>query len=89
LTWFPRFHQAPRWYSDDRVEDGVRIPAHVWREAFHGLPAARLLTEAATITARTLIAWGGRDELVTRDHQERLAAAIPDSPRSTRTPVTR
>ncbi|MGY4767980.1 alpha/beta fold hydrolase [Kribbella sp. CWNU-51] len=79
LTWFPRFHRVPRWYIDDRVRDGVRIPAHVWREAFNGLTAARPPTDAATITAPTLILWGDHDELLTRDHEERLAAAIPDS----------
>jgi rifampin ADP-ribosylating transferase len=79
LTWFPRFHQVPRWYIDDRVQDGVRIPAHVWREAFNGLTVARPPTEAATITAPTLIVWGDHDELLTREQEERLAAAIPDS----------
>jgi pimeloyl-ACP methyl ester carboxylesterase len=79
LTWFPRFHPVPAWYIDDRVRDGVRIPAHVWREAFNGLTAARPPTDAATITAPTLILWGARDELLTRDHEERLAAAIPGS----------
>ena len=79
LTWFPRFHPVPRWYIDDRVRDGVRIPAHVWREAFNGLTAARPPTDVATITAPTLILWGDHDELLTRDDEERLAAVIPDS----------
>jgi pimeloyl-ACP methyl ester carboxylesterase len=79
LTWFPRFHPVPQWYIDDRVRDGVRIPARVWREAFDGLTAARPPTDAATIGAPTLIVWGDRDELLTRDHAESLAAAIPDS----------
>ena len=79
LTWFPRFHQVPRWYIEGRVQDGARIPAHVWREAFNGLTVARPPTEAATITAPTLIVWGDHDELLTREQEERLAAAIPDS----------
>ena len=29
LTWFARCHPVPQWYIDDRVRDGVRIPAHV------------------------------------------------------------
>ena len=79
LTWFPRFHPVPRWYIDDRVRDGARIPAHVWREALNGLTAARPPTDVATITAPTLILWGDHDELLTRDDEERLAAVIPDS----------
>jgi len=89
LTWFPRFHQVPEWYIDDRVRDGVRVPAHVWRETLDGLINARPPTDTATITARTLIVWGDHDELLTREHQEALAAAIrpPDSS-SMRRPVT-
>lgn len=79
LTWFPRFHRVPRWYIEDRVRDGVSIPAHVWRQTFTGLTAARPPTDAATITAPTLILWGDQDRLLTRDQQDALAAAIPAS----------
>jgi rifampin ADP-ribosylating transferase len=79
LTWFPRFHQVPPWYIDGRVQDGARMPAHVWREALAGLVTARPPTDMATITAPTLIVWGARDELLTREHQQALAAAIPAS----------
>lgn len=79
LTWFPLFHQVPQWYIDGWVEDGVRVPAHVWREALAGLVTARPPAEAATITAPTLIVWGARDELLTCEHQQALADAIPAS----------
>jgi pimeloyl-ACP methyl ester carboxylesterase len=79
LDWFPRFHDVPDWYLEDRVDDGVRTPAHVWRKALIGLYTAVPPTETGTITAPTLIIWGARDELLPRDDQERLAAAIPGS----------
>ena len=79
LTWFPRFRQVPQWYIDGRVQDGVRMPSHVWREALAGLVSARPPTDVATIMAPTLIVWGARDELLTREHQQALAAAIPAS----------
>jgi len=79
LTWFPRFHQVPQWYIDDRVRDGVRIPANVWRDTFNGLITARPPTDAGTIAAPTLIIWGDRDEFLTREQEEALAAAIPAS----------
>jgi len=79
LTWFPRFHQVPQWYIDDRVRDGVRIPANVWRDTFNGLITARPPTDAGTIAAPTLIIWGDRDELLTQEQEEALAAAIPVS----------
>ena len=79
LTWFPLFHQVPQWYIDDRVRDGVRIPAHVWRDTFNGLITARPPTAAGIIAAPSLIIWGDRDELLTREQEEALAAAIPAS----------
>jgi pimeloyl-ACP methyl ester carboxylesterase len=79
LTWFPLFHDVPEWYIEDRVRDGARTPAHVWRETFNGLCDARPPTDAGTISAPTLILWGDRDELLARDQEEDLAAAIPRS----------
>ena len=79
LTWFPRFHEVPEWYIDDRVDDGVRVPAHVWREALDGLCSARPPTDVAAINSPTVIVWGVRDELLLREEQEDLAAAIPGS----------
>jgi pimeloyl-ACP methyl ester carboxylesterase len=79
LTWFPRFHPVPRWYIDGRIQDGVRMPAYVWRETLAGLVGARPPTDTATITAPALIVWGERDEVLTREDQRALAAAIPAS----------
>ncbi len=79
LTWFPRFHQVPESYIEDRVQDGARIPANVWRETFSGLCNATPPTDTATINCPTLIIWGERDELLTREHEENLAGAIPGS----------
>ena len=60
LEWFPRFHPVPDWYIKDRVSDGVRMPARVWRGALEGLTTAVPPIEIGTITAPTLIIWGGR-----------------------------
>jgi rifampin ADP-ribosylating transferase len=79
LDWFPRSRPVPRWYIEDRVSDGARMPAHVWRETLAGLVTARPPTDSATITAPALIVWGARDQLLTREDQQALAAAIPAS----------
>jgi rifampin ADP-ribosylating transferase len=79
LTWFPRFHQVPPWYIDGRIHDGTVMPAHVWRETLAGLVSARPPTDIATITAPALIVRGDRDELLTFEDQQALAAAIPAS----------
>jgi rifampin ADP-ribosylating transferase len=79
LAWFPLFQPVPASYLDDRVRDGARIPAHVWRETLRGLCEATPPTDAGTITCPTLILRGDRDEVLTRAHQEDLARAVPGS----------
>jgi len=79
LDWFPRFQPVPGWYIDDRVADGVRMPARVWRGALEGLTTALPPTETGVIASPTLIIWGARDELLHREDQEAMAAAIPGS----------
>ena len=77
LSWF-RFHRpVPQDYLEDRVEDGVRMPARVWRDALAGLSEAVPPTEAGIIEVPTLVIWGARDELLPADTGERLTAAIP------------
>lgn len=77
LSWFPRCASVPDWYVEARVEDGARMPAHVWRAAFDGLRQATPPTETATIRCPTLIVWGDRDALLSWDDQQQLARAIP------------
>jgi pimeloyl-ACP methyl ester carboxylesterase len=79
LAWFPRFNPVPESYVEDRVSDGVSIPAHVWRETFNGLLKAVPPTDAATISAPTLVLWGERDELLGRAQEDALVRAIPGS----------
>ena len=79
LEWFPRFHDVPDWYLEDRVRDSARMPAHVWRESLTGLTSALPPTENGSISAPTLIIWGDHDELLPRADQEALSAAIPAS----------
>jgi pimeloyl-ACP methyl ester carboxylesterase len=77
LAWFRLHHPVPAGYVEDRVADGARIPAHVWRQELAGLVTAVPPTEAGTIDVPTLMLWGERDDLLTRADQEALAAAIP------------
>lgn len=79
LTWFPRYHHVPDWYIKDRIRDGVRVPAHVWRAGLAGLTTAVPPSESGTITAPTLIIWGERDELLPLPDGHLLAEAIPGS----------
>jgi pimeloyl-ACP methyl ester carboxylesterase len=79
LGWFPAIQPIPDWYLDDRVRDGARIPAEVWKLALEGLTSAPPPTDLGTIAAPTLIVGGACDTFLTREHQEQLAAAVPGS----------
>ena len=77
LSWFRFQRPVPPEYLEDRVEDGVRMPARVWRDALAGLSEAEPPTEAGVIAVPTLVIRGARDELLPADTGERLTAAIP------------
>jgi rifampin ADP-ribosylating transferase len=76
LGWFEFAQPVPADYLADRVEDGVRMPARVWRDALAGLSAAVPPTEAGVIVAPTLVIHGGEDRLIPPTEAERLATAI-------------
>jgi pimeloyl-ACP methyl ester carboxylesterase len=61
------------------VADGVAMPARVWKDALAGLGTAKPPTQTGTITAPTIIIWGGRDELLPHQDQVALSTAIPGS----------
>jgi pimeloyl-ACP methyl ester carboxylesterase len=77
LEWFPLGQPVPDGYLADRVADGARVPAHVWRAVLHGLSNAVPPTESGRITAPTLVIWGAEDRLLPRVEQEALCAAVP------------
>ena len=77
LSWFPLHHEVPSWFIADRVDDGARLPAHVWREVLAGLASATPPTEAGRLAVPTLVLWGDRDEVIPGADAEALAAASP------------
>ena len=79
LSWFPLLHEVPAWFIEDRVRDGLRMPAHAWKGILNGLCEAAPPTESGTIHASTLILWGAQDGLLPRGDQETLAARIAGS----------
>ena len=79
FSWFPLLREIPEWFIDDRVYDGTRMPAHVWRALLGGLGGAVPPTEAGTIEVPTLILWGAQDHLIPWEDQLVLATRIAGS----------
>lgn len=76
LSWYRLLHTVPASYIEDRVRDGLSMPASIWKESLRGYYQALPPTEAGNISAPTLILWGAHDHLVPRQHQETLAGRI-------------
>lgn len=79
LSWFTLFQPVPKDYLEDRVRDGCKVPARIWKSSLAGLGDAVPPTEAGEILAPTLILWGGKDNLLSRQDEETLAQRIPQS----------
>ncbi|MFK0039359.1 alpha/beta fold hydrolase [Paenarthrobacter sp. NPDC090517] len=77
LSWYRLLHTVPAAYIEDRVRDGLAMPAVIWKESLRGYYQAVPPTNAGDISAPTLILWGAHDHLVPRHHQETLASRIP------------
>ncbi|MBP3036689.1 alpha/beta hydrolase [Arthrobacter sp. zg-ZUI100] len=79
FSWYPLVQEVPQWFIEDRVRDGVKMPAHAWKRILRGLYLATPPTGAGTIDAPTLILCGAQDGLLPRGDQDTLAARITGS----------
>ena len=75
----PLHAELPAGFLDRRVQEGLRIPAHVWLRGYEGLLAAEPPTDTGRIVAPTLVLWGSADELLPREDMEDLCRAVPGS----------
>ena len=67
---------VPAATMESLCQENLKVPAHVWRDAFEGLLAAEPPLDGGPISAPTLIVWGSRDTLLPRADQEAMAAEI-------------
>ncbi|MEU0400888.1 alpha/beta hydrolase [Streptomyces sp. NPDC006197] len=61
------------------VDENLKVPAHVWRETLRGLLETDLRATLSGILVPTLVVWGDKDPLLTREDQRTILDAIPDS----------
>ncbi|MGR0159148.1 alpha/beta fold hydrolase [Paenarthrobacter nitroguajacolicus] len=76
LAWYRLLHAVPTSYIEDRVKDGLAMPASIWKASLRGFYEAVPPTETGDISAPTLMLWGAHDHLVPRQHQETLTGRI-------------
>jgi non-heme chloroperoxidase len=63
-------------FMDKIIYESLKVPAHVWQKALSGLLQADDSSIIGCIKAPTLIAWGCKDMIFTREDQNKLIAKI-------------
>ena len=71
------YEPLPAPFFERIVAESLKLPPRLWGEAFDRLLEYEDTEDLPRITAPTLVLWGDRDALFSRDDQDRLAAAIP------------
>lgn len=66
-------------FMEARVQESMRLPARVWREAFEARLEEDLTEAARSVSVPTLLVRGGLDERATESDMAALHRAIPDS----------
>jgi non-heme chloroperoxidase len=72
---------VPRAFVDAAVQEGIKVPAHVWRATFQSRwnLEGDFSEQLGMIKTPTLIVWGDQDARYSRSEQEALASAISGS----------
>jgi pimeloyl-ACP methyl ester carboxylesterase len=70
---------VPQSFVDTVVDESLKAPVRVWKEAIAGLARADTAVDLRAITAPTLVLWGARDALARRVDQQALDAGISRS----------
>ncbi|MFF8377862.1 alpha/beta fold hydrolase [Streptomyces sp. NPDC015661] len=68
-----------RGFMQTVVDETLKAPAHVWRETLRGLLETDLRATLSGILVPTLLVWGDQDPILTREDQQTILDAIPDS----------
>ena len=69
------YHPVPDQFMDRVVEESLKLPARVWREALAGMLADDSNTPGL-LRNRTLILWGDEDQIFPRSEQDSLLATF-------------
>jgi non-heme chloroperoxidase len=72
------YHPVPDEFFDKMISESLKIPARVWRDYWEGVVLAPdHASRLHEMEAPTLILWGDKDAVFSREDPERLAGAVP------------
>jgi pimeloyl-ACP methyl ester carboxylesterase len=70
---------VPAVLIDTAVEESMKVPARVWRDAFAGMMQEDFAVELGNISAPTLVIYGDQDAFCLRSDQDAIVAGYPDA----------
>jgi len=73
------YRPIPDRYLDTAIEESLKVPAAIWKQALDNLIDEDHSAQLAQITAETRIVWGDQDVFFSRADQDTLVNTIPDS----------
>ena len=72
-------HPVPEPFLDAMVQESLKVPARVWREAFNGLLLEDHTPELGQIQTPTLLIWGDGDSIIDRQMEQAIRSGIAGS----------
>jgi pimeloyl-ACP methyl ester carboxylesterase len=73
------YRTVPDDFMSQVVEESLKVPAHVWQSTMAGMIDENRQPRLGEIKAPTLIIWGDRETIFTRDEQDRLVKTLPNA----------
>jgi len=70
---------VPSWFFETVVAESLKVPAHVWRAALDAQIAEDCAACHAAIAAPTLVLWGDKDGIGSREQQAAICDAVRDA----------
>lgn len=67
---------VPAAYLEERVQDGLALPAEVWRATIQGLVESSAPARTGAVDTPTLVVWGDEDDVLGEDQLSGLRQAI-------------
>lgn len=73
------YSPIPAWFFERMVGEALRVPASTWHGLGEGVTAQEPVEELKKIHVPTLIFWGDKDSIFSREDQDVLLKVIPHS----------
>lgn len=70
---------VPPEFLENINQANMKVPAHVWRDAFMGVWEADMMGEISAVKSPTLVFWGEHDSFTTIEDQKEISSVIPNS----------